>query len=300
MPSRRLTILFGFTLLISLGLAPLHPAATSAQGDQVRSIPVTAMLYGSVLSPDGQRVAIYENGALHNDAIELPYLPIRLIDLATGAETLLIGSTDYATDVAFTPDGTKLASYHGNGYIFLWDVASGTEIKRIPAMPGGSGAIDFLPDGKTLAVIAYTQLLLWDTESGSYHGCPDRRDSTLGQYRERMSSGAAESLTGLAVSPTGATPWQHRPSTTTSGCGMPPPARRHPAARLGRGAAPHRRDLPAIHFGRQSAGVSRLCKPTASICWMPPPAAKSMPSRYPLRQAHGVHAVAGRQPHRLD
>jgi WD40 repeat protein len=49
------------------------------------------------------------------------------------------------------------------------------------------------------------QILLWDTESSAITAVLTRRDPTLGQYKQRLSSGVPESLSRLAVSPDGRT-----------------------------------------------------------------------------------------------
>jgi WD40 repeat protein len=188
-----------FLCVILLSTLPV----ASAQGPQVRTVPVTGVLYGGVLSPDGQTLAVFENTEMHADQIELTLLPIRLVNLATGEEKLLIGSTDYASDVVFTSDGTKLISYHGNGYIFIWDIASAKEIKRIPAIPGGSRGMVLLPDDKTLITPTYNQILVWDLDTGYVKAIWINRASTLQAWKAELSTKPAESFYQEALSPDG-------------------------------------------------------------------------------------------------
>jgi WD40 repeat protein len=55
-----------------------------------------------------------------------------------------------AWSVSFSPDGNLLAATSRNGQIYLWDAASGKEVRRL-AGTRHVFAIDFSPDGKLLA-----------------------------------------------------------------------------------------------------------------------------------------------------
>lgn len=162
-----------------------------AQDDVVRRIPVTGLQFGAELSPDGKTLAVYELGTVHMDMIELPYLPIRLIDLASGEEKVLVGQTDYAADVAFSPDGKTLVSSHGGGYLSLWDVATGAEIKRIPAL-SRLQYVAFLPDGQSVAVQVLSGqqplILVFDTTNGMITDVLTTRYPTVQALSESVSN----------------------------------------------------------------------------------------------------------------
>ena len=53
--------------------------------------------------------------------------------------------------VAFSPDGTTLASGVGAGEIKLWDIETRQEIATLEGHPGIAFSVAFSPDGKTLA-----------------------------------------------------------------------------------------------------------------------------------------------------
>jgi RNA polymerase sigma factor (sigma-70 family) len=68
--------------------------------------------------------------------------------LTTGSEKVL-GRRPGVFDVAFSPDGRRLAATTSDGVVRLWDPARG---KRLWGTPAGGGALAFSPRGDTLAV----------------------------------------------------------------------------------------------------------------------------------------------------
>ena len=66
--------------------------------------------------------------------------------------------------VAFSPDGATLASGHRDGTVRLWDPASG-QLKK--TLKGQVSSVTFSPDGTTLAGGSWDDaILLWDVASG--------------------------------------------------------------------------------------------------------------------------------------
>src|SRR5689334_13818425 len=83
------------------------------------------------------------------------------------ARACLHGHTTIVASVAFTADGTTLASGGCDGMVKLWDVKTG---KELATLQGGGGdhvyAVAFSPDSKTLAVGRQTgPVELWDVAS---------------------------------------------------------------------------------------------------------------------------------------
>ncbi len=157
---------FLFFVLLSLVTAAYRPAPA-----EVKVIPLYSNQSGVELSPDGKTIATHEIGVVQGDEIYPDLLPIRLFDVETGTEkALLTGHTDYAVDIAFSPDSRTLASYHFAGYLYLWDVETATLIKQIPTVMAGS-AIRFLQDGKTVMLFISNNynpaFLLLDTDTGA-------------------------------------------------------------------------------------------------------------------------------------
>jgi WD40 repeat protein len=113
------------------------------------------------VSPDGQRVAVITGHWLSDGAI-------RLWDTKTGAEILPSGGhTDIVNDVAYAPDGKRLASASQDRTVRIWDPATGKQIHRLNGHAGSVLAVAFAPDGKTLASFsADGTTRLWDPHSG--------------------------------------------------------------------------------------------------------------------------------------
>jgi WD40 repeat protein len=86
----------------------------------------------------------------------------------------LYGHTQAASGVAFSPDGSILASGSFDHTIILWDVSSGQSIREITAEEVGSiKDIAFSPDGSSLAVSgSYNTVVILDVETGQLIGRP--------------------------------------------------------------------------------------------------------------------------------
>jgi len=95
------------------------------------------------------------------------YDGIKLWDTAGWGELRTLAGSQDTESVAFSPDGTMLATATGST-VKLWDVASGNELRTLPASPVRTVA--FSPDGRTLAAsagVAGQEIKLWDVESGN-------------------------------------------------------------------------------------------------------------------------------------
>jgi RNA polymerase sigma factor (sigma-70 family) len=113
------------------------------------------------ISPDGQILAAGESMG------QLRPSKIILWDIATAKEIRrLEGHQGSVPSIAFSPDGTSLASGSADKTIRLWDVGTGVLRTQINANEKGVYSVVFAPGGKTIASVAedgWTRL--WDTAS---------------------------------------------------------------------------------------------------------------------------------------
>ena len=87
-------------------------------------------------------------------------------------------------EIAYAPDGRTLGAIDSDR-VFLWDIATGKELRRLPGH--FLGGIAYAPDGKTLATAYGRNILCWESETGR-------------QLREFK---CGEEIQGLAYSPDG-------------------------------------------------------------------------------------------------
>lgn len=107
----------------------------------------------AVLSPLGGQIAV---------SIELENVA-RLYDCATGAERPLAGHRDFVSGLAFSPDGSTLATGSMDGSIRLWNTASGECRASLPGHMQETTDVAFSPDGRTLASLGRNESLkLWN------------------------------------------------------------------------------------------------------------------------------------------
>jgi RNA polymerase sigma factor (sigma-70 family) len=107
-------------------------------------------------SPDGKTLAAGEW------ASGWPARAIHLWEIATGKEVLQIqGNENGVRAVAFSPDGTILASAGMDQAIRFWDPATGKEIRELTGHRGAVHAVVFASDGKTLVSAGADGSIRW-------------------------------------------------------------------------------------------------------------------------------------------
>lgn len=208
---RRMVVLLVIALCLGVGL--IQPAYAQNAGLTVKTISFVSRAYGMKLSPDGRTLAVFENGLPRENIVDPKFLPIHLINVDSGNEIaqLSSGITDYTSDVAFTPDGKRLASYHVNGELVIWDVRAAKVVKRFTTSLLAYHRLRFLPDGKMLAVLDSgipSRILLWDTNTGYITRILAPSFKTFADFQKNVSQATALfdfQFAGFDVAPNGKT-----------------------------------------------------------------------------------------------
>jgi WD40 repeat protein len=69
-------------------------------------------------------------------------------------------------DLAFSPDGKRLATAHADGMVIVWNAATGEAVHHL-SNPGQEGrGVAFSPDGSQVASKGFARTTIWDTTTG--------------------------------------------------------------------------------------------------------------------------------------
>jgi WD40 repeat protein len=133
--------------------AIIAQGAIFTETQQLEDASVGAVLY----SPDGQSIAVGLGGTIEiRDAESLD------------SQATLSGHTNDISSLAFSPDGSILASgAQDDNEVRLWDMASREELRRLEGHTGWIRSLAFSPDGGLIASGSTDQtIIIWDTASG--------------------------------------------------------------------------------------------------------------------------------------
>ena len=160
------TVVLILLIGLAIGVLTSDTTAQDTQDWHLRNLPegVQARLgKGSItgnfaLSNDGKRLAVACSIGIWMYDAEMD----KALDLLTG-------HTNWVSSVAFSPDGSLLASGSDDKTVRVWDVSTSTELWTRHEHNGRTTDVVFSPDGKTLASASedYT-IRLWDVRTGTH------------------------------------------------------------------------------------------------------------------------------------
>jgi WD40 repeat protein len=90
---------------------------------------------------------------------------LQVWEVATGKEILHLDSKEEIDTLAFSPDGSLLASTNGRDQLTIWDV-KGKERKTLKGHFYDTSSPTFSADGKTLGATGAQEVKIWDVATG--------------------------------------------------------------------------------------------------------------------------------------
>jgi len=90
--------------------------------------------------------------AAHLQAQEVPFVELK-------------GHTNEVISAVFSPDGTKVVTAGGDGFVRIWDAETGKELKALEKHAGSPNSAAFSPDGKRIITSNNNVARIWDANS---------------------------------------------------------------------------------------------------------------------------------------
>jgi WD40 repeat protein len=171
-------------------------------GHLVRRWSTSGAICGIAFSPDGGLVA----GGLCSP----PGGETFVWDARTGERILTLqGHTDLILDLAWSPDGRRIATAGVDGEAKVWDVRTGAELLTLTGHTSFVTGVAFAPDGRLVATASYDGTVrLWNADTGeqvlelSGHGGANS-DVVFSPDGQRVASGGADATLVWDITPPG-------------------------------------------------------------------------------------------------
>lgn len=150
-------VVLGTVAVPEPAMAPEISAAAVAGRDQAEIIlPAPGRATSVAFSPAEPLLAIGRDSRVH------------LVDAVTGKLLrLLAGHADQVNDVAFSPDGSLIATASDDNTARIWDTATGRHLATLKGHDNLVGAVAFSPDGSLIATASDDRTArTWETATG--------------------------------------------------------------------------------------------------------------------------------------
>jgi WD40 repeat protein/serine/threonine protein kinase len=127
------------------------------------SPPFDAGVGGITYRPDGRRIAVVAHA--QGKPREAPPAEIKVWDAESGQQVAVIPGGGYG--LAFSRDGTRLASGNSSGAVTIWDATSGAVVFTLRGHTASITDVEFSRDGRRLVTASADQTVrLWDPSVG--------------------------------------------------------------------------------------------------------------------------------------
>ncbi len=126
----------------------------------------TKTVVSVAFSPDSRRIASVASGCIPVTDLSFDG-EVKTWDAVTGANLTTLGCDFLASNVAFSPDGSKLLCGSVDGTVKVWDSANGDEVMTLDGHVDAAVGVTFSPDGRRIISASNDRTVkIWDSTTG--------------------------------------------------------------------------------------------------------------------------------------